>query len=81
MEDLAIRILGLAAWAVVVALMLRSLYQTGRSSEKEMASGANAYDVSASGDQRAYVLCYERCLNESWGNPEKVSLCRASCAI
>ncbi len=81
MEDLAIRILGLAVWGIVVALMMRSLYLTGRSSDEETSAEVNAFADRASRPQRAYVLCYERCLNDSFGNPDRVSLCRASCAI
>ncbi len=81
MEDMVIRILGMAAWFVVVGFIMRSLYLTGRSADRLAAADANLIEERAGQDEGAYVLCYERCMNDAFGNPDRVSLCRASCAI
>ena len=76
MDYLAIRILVMAIWSAVVGWIAYSMAKTDTASESEAATVAEA----ASDTSTTLSVCFEDCLNDLLGNPNRVNLCRNACA-
>ncbi|MBI5568697.1 MAG: hypothetical protein HY914_02010 [Desulfomonile tiedjei] len=81
MDILVTQIIAVAAWAAVVALMIRTLIVTGeRYDSKESARDELPFKAPAS-EAPGYAACFERCLNDYLWNPRREFICKDTCAV
>jgi hypothetical protein len=74
-------ILGLAAWAIAVAVIIGVLIATGRSEDKRHAESLQRSREEAARQPLPHSACYEDCMGNFLWNPSKEAACTAACGL
>jgi len=74
-------ILGLAAWAIAVAVIIGVLIATGRSEDKRHAESMGRSREGEAKQPLPHAACYEDCMRNFLWNASKETACATSCGL